>query len=364
VDAFKQRGAGDASDKKSGAGGYALVAESLLPIAHDPNTPEGREALNLNVAAGDDALAQVRFARFRVRPGDDASCLNLYQPREPKILAAAHDFIGENHFAFQDSLASSTEERENVWLLLEKDFGDGTVPTIADANSATYVLHKKLGDVVEVRGDDGQTVRLRLVATLADSLFQSELLVSEKNFLRAFPQRQAFRFFLVDAPLARTQQIAAVLKSQLSDYGFDAAPTAERLASYHRVENTYISTFQALGGLGTILGTLGLAAVLLRNVLERRRELALLRAVGYDRRDFALMIVAENALLLVCGLLTGALCAALAVAPALFARTNAAAPHISLALLLLAVLATGFLASLAATVAALRAPLLQSLRAE
>jgi ABC-type lipoprotein release transport system permease subunit len=364
VDAFKQRGVETSSDKKSGAGGYALVAESLLPITHDPNTPEGREALNLNVAAGDDALSSIHFARFRVRPGDDASCLNLYQPREPKILAAAHDFVAENRFAFQDSLATTTEERANAWLLLEKDSGDGTVPAIADANSATYVLHKKLGDVIEARGDDGSKVRLRLVATLADSLFQSELLVSEKNFLRAFPQRQAFRFFLVDAPPARSQAVAAVLESQLSDYGFDAVPTAERLAAYHRVENTYISTFQALGGLGTILGTLGLAAVLLRNVLERRRELALLRAVGYDRRDFALMIVAENALLLISGLLTGALCAALAVAPALFARTNAAAPHLSLALLLLAVLATGFLASLAATVAALRAPLLQSLRAE
>jgi ABC-type lipoprotein release transport system permease subunit len=57
-------------------------------------------------------------------------------------------------------------------------------------------------------------------------------------------------------------------------------PTEERLANFHRVENTYLSTFQMLGGLGLILGTLGMAAVLLRNVLERRRELALLRAVG------------------------------------------------------------------------------------
>jgi ABC-type lipoprotein release transport system permease subunit len=363
VGAFKQKGT-DSSDKKSGTGGYALSAESLLPITHDPNTPEGREALNLNVTTDDNALASLRFARFRVRPGDDASCLNLYQPREPRVLGAAPDFVRENRFAFQSSLAASAEEKTNPWLLLKRDAGDGAIPAVADANSLEYVLHKKLGDVIEVRGDDGAAIRLRLVAALSDSLFQSEVLVSEKNFLRAFPRQQGYRFFLLDTTPARAPAVAARLEEQLSDYGFDAQPVAEKIANFHRVENTYISTFQTLGGLGTLLGTLGLAAVLLRNVLERRKELALLRAVGYNRAHFVLMIVAENALLLVCGLLTGVLCAALAVAPALFAHAGGGAPTLSLALLLFAILAAGFLASLAATVAALRAPLLQSLRAE
>ena len=67
--------------------------------------------------------------------------------------------------------------------------------------------------------------------------------------------------------------------------------------------------FQALGGLGLLLGTVGLGAVLLRNALERRRELALLRAVGYRQRHLSLMVLAENALLLALGLGTGVVCA-------------------------------------------------------
>jgi putative ABC transport system permease protein len=367
VDAFRQRGVEDSANRNSGGGGYPLAAESLLPVAHDPNTQEGRESLNLNVTnltGGGNAPAQIHFARFRVRAGDDASCLNLYQPREPRVLGATSDFLRENRFAFGASLAASAEEKSNPWLLLEKDSGDGALPVAADANSLAYVLHKKLGDVIEVRGDDGEPLRLRFVAALSDSIFQSELVMGEKNFLRAFPGVQGYRFFLINAPAAHAQALAARLEEQLSDYGFDAVPVADRLAAFHRVENTYISTFQTLGGLGAVLGTLGLAAVLLRNVLERRREFALLRAVGYNRRDFALMIVAENALLLVAGLATGALCAALAVAPALLQRGGANSSHVTLAVLLLAVLAAGFLASLAATAAALRAPLLQSLRAE
>lgn len=364
VDAFRRDPAHAAStDKKSGTGGYTLVAESLLPVAHDPNAAAGREALNLSAQEETATLANVSFTRFRLRPGDDASCLNLYQPREPRILAPANDFIKENRFTFAASLAATDAERANPWLLLERDLPDGAIPVIADANSLAYVLHRKLGEEIVLNEGTEQALRLRFVAALSDSLFQSELLMSERHFLRAFPEEEGYRFFLLDAAPEKSASVAALVESRLSDFGFDATGAGERLAAFHRVENTYLSTFQTLGGLGTILGTLGLATVLLRNVLERRRELALLRAVGYNARHFALMVVAENALLLVCGLLTGLVCALLAIAPAFYAR-GGHLPTASLALLLSAVVLTGLAASLAATVAALRSPLLPALRAE
>ena len=158
----------------------------------------------------------------------------------------------------------------------------------------------KLGDDFVLNRETGP-VRLRLVGALSDSIFQSELVMAEKNFLRLFPEQEGYRFFLIDTPAgAESSVVAATLEDRLSDFGFDVVPTSERLANFHRVENTYLSTFQMLGGLGLLLGTLGMAAVLLRNVLERRRELALLRAVGYNSSHFTLMVVAENALLLFC----------------------------------------------------------------
>jgi len=118
-----------------------------------------------------------------------------------------------------------------------------------------------------------------------------------------------------------------------------------------------------LGGLGLVLGTLGLGAVLLRNVLERRSELALLRAVGYNSTHFSTMIIAENAFLLFCGLLTGLACALLAISPVIFSR-GGHLPTVSLGLLLLGVLAAGLVASLLAAMVAIRSPLLSALRAE
>ena len=112
-----------------------------------------------------------------------------------------------------------------------------------------------------------------------------------------------------------------------------------------------------------MLGTLGLGAILLRNVLERRRELALLRALGYRGSDFLAMVMAENILLMSCGLIVGAACALLAIAP-MYLDRGGRLPAATLGLLLLGVLSTGLLASLGATAAALRSPLLPALRTE
>jgi ABC-type antimicrobial peptide transport system permease subunit len=359
VDSFR-RSNSSASDKKSGTGGFSLLAESLLPLVHDPNTTEGREALNLST---DDnpTFTNVTFTRFRVRPGDDASCLNLYRPENPEIISADENFIGSGRFIFQNSLAQTNEEKNNPWLLLNKDFPDGAVPVIGDANSLTYVLHLKVGDTLTLN-QSSTPLRLKIVGALSDSVLQDVLVMGERNFLRLFPEIQGYRFFLLDASDPSSTLIGN-LEDRLSDYGFDVLPTGERLAQFHRVENTYLSTFQLLGGLGIVLGTLGMAAVLLRNVLERRRELALLRAVGYNSFHFTLMVVAENTFLLFSGLVTGTICALLSVAPVLVGR-GAAHTNISLGVVLFLVLISGLAASLVATLAALRTPLLPALKAE
>ena len=129
------------------------------------------------------------------------------------------------------------------------------------------------------------------------------------------------------------------------------------------VQNTYLSTFQSVGGLGLLLGTVGIAAVLLRNVWERRRELALLRALGYSRRLLGWLVLAEHLTLVMFGLAAGVLSAGVVTLPHVLDRTGLI-PWASLAGMIAAVLATGILASLLALRTALRTPLLPALRSE
>jgi putative ABC transport system permease protein len=365
VDAFR-RGPGDVdAGTHSGTGGFTLIGQSDVPLLHNPNDPAGREALGVSSQSA--SLARTRFTRFRVRPGEDTSCLNLYRPTNPTIVAPEAGFVESGRFEFAASLAETDAERANPWLLLRRPAQDGVVPVIADATSLQYVLHAAVGDTFSIDHGSDRPLVLQFVASLRDSVLQGELIMAEEHFVRLFPAQQGYRLFLIDAPDARrpadAAALAGALEQELAPFGFDAVDAAERLESFHRVENTYLSTFQALGGLGLLLGTIGLAAIMFRNVLERRRELALLRAVGYDTRRVSIVIVAEAALLLGAGLAAGVGCAALAVAPAWLGR-GGTLPGPGLVGLLLAVMAAGLLSSLVATRAALAGNMLEALRAE
>jgi hypothetical protein len=121
VDTFRKEGGAIETDPHSGVGGYSLQVESLLPLAHDPNSQEGRDLLRLA------DFPAVTIEPFRVRPGDDASCLNLYEPKNPRIIAPSDRFLSEGRFAFASSLATTEEDRANPWLLRRRQF-DGLCP--------------------------------------------------------------------------------------------------------------------------------------------------------------------------------------------------------------------------------------------
>ena len=342
--------------KASGTGGFALIAETDAPIYHDFHAQAGQFELGFSQADAEQ-LARAEIIPLRVLPGEDASCLNLYRPENPRVLGVPESLIQRGGFAFQQTATTM----ENPWAALSQDLGTGVIPAIGDYNSAMWILHKQLGDDIAIKNDRGEDVTLRLVGLLKTSIFQSEVLISERHFLQHFPEQSGYRAFLIDAQQPDT--LAALLENRLKDLGLDATPTAQKLAHFQTVENTYLATFQTLGGLGLLLGTLGLGIVLLRNVIERRGELAILRAFGFRRALLSRMLLAENGFLMLAGLGIGSLSALIAVAPHLIAH-GALVPWASLALTLALIYATGLIASAIAVSFALRAPLLPALKQE
>ncbi len=360
VEAFHKETGGDFLDKHGGSGGFALIAETDVPLfrdLHDPKlqldwTPDQKQAVK-----------GANFYPLRVRQGDDASCLNLYQPLKPRVLGVSAALRKEGRFQFAASLAADQEAKANPWLLLDQGGGDGAIPAIVDANSAEWILKVKLGETMEIADDNGDKVKLRIVALLQESIFQSEILISEENFLRLFPRREGFQYFLVATEPKEAGPVADTLRTVLADQGVQVQSTADKLRSFLAVENMYLDTFKALGGLGLLLGAAGLAIVLLRGVWERRGELALLRALGFRGGQLAWLVLAENAMLLALGLAAGTIAALLAVAPHL-AGAGAALLWGRLELLLTVVVLVGLASGSAAVWGSLRAPLLTALRRE
>jgi ABC-type antimicrobial peptide transport system permease subunit len=373
VESFRPSAGDNYLDKSAGSGGFALIADSDVPVYQDLNSEKGKEELASilelrlhNKKAAEEQVAKLdgsHIESFRVHAGDDASCLNLYQPRKPRLLGVPPSLVECGGFRWSGTLAESPAEMANPWRLLDRTFPDGAIPVIGEAKPVTWMLKSGLGKDITTLNAHGDTVKLRVVGLLSDSVFQSGLLLSDANFLKLFPGAEGYNFFLIKTPTGRDEEVKTVLESALGERGFEVTTSAHRLEAYLAVENTYLSTFQALGGMGLFLGTLGLAVVLLRSVWERRGELALLRALGYRHSALGWLLFSENSFLLVLGLGIGALTALLAVVPHLMGGEGSV-PWLRLLGMLAAVLLTGLVTAEVTLRLSLRAPLIPALRRE
>jgi ABC-type antimicrobial peptide transport system permease subunit len=109
------------------------------------------------------------------------------------------------------------------------------------------------------------------------------------------------------------------LETSLRDAGGRVEITRDVLAAFHEIENTYIAIFNVLGSLGVILGSLGLAIVVARNLRERRGEFAVMTAIGIPRPVLAQLVFSEFGRLVWWGIAFGALASIVAVLPSITA---------------------------------------------
>ncbi len=370
-----------------GTGGFELLGRTSQPLFGDLGDPQERADL---LGSDAEVFDGVTVAAWRLRPGQDASCNNLYQASQPTVLGVPGDFAG----LFQ-AADSGSDERTTFpgfeWAASEQSDGDGSpwerlataasgteedpIPVVLDQNTAMWSLQLRegVGEVASFEYEVGEPTYFRVVGLLSNSMLQGQLLIGEENFEGMFPSISGYRFFLFGEPRSGDASAGgagadwgtrrAVLEDRLSDVGMDVRETRDILASLLAVQNTYLRTFQTLGGLGLLLGTVGLAVAQVRSVLERRRELAVMRAIGFTRGRLAGLVMGETAVLLIAGIGCGVCCAVLAVMP--YAIANSIRPPIVEPLAVVAgVTLFGMLAGLLAVRRVLRMPLLSSLRAE
>lgn len=373
IGVFRLDAVKDARRRTSGTGGFALIGNSTIPVVQDLNTRAGREFFGL------DELTNVSFVPIRVREGDEASCLNLNRAQQPRLLGVDPGLLADRG-AFTFSRVADGGDAGNPWLRLERaragdvgsprpaargeaDAGTDVVPAIGDEASIVWAMGKKVGDTLDYTDQQGRPFKVRIVAALANSILQGNLIIAEDEFVARYPSESGYRMYLIDAPWQDAEGISAALSRALRDWGLEVMPAARRLAGFNAVQNTYLSTFQVLGGLGLLLGSIGLGVVVMRNVLERRGELALLLALGFRPRVLRWLVLSEHGLLLAGGLCVGMLAALVAVLPSVLSP-GTEVPYVSLAVTLGGVFVSGFLWTWLAAVLALRGRLLDALRNE
>ena len=350
---------GDETSRRSGTGGFLLWAENTLPVMYDLNSTAGIKAYGLQEEG---FPGKVRFIQMTRMDGDDASCLNLNKVSRPVMLGIPPNLFDRlQAFSFTSLLPSVN--RDHPWNYLDNRLAPDIIAGFADQTVITWALGRNIGDTLIYQDESGKKLKIILAGGLDNSIFQGNIVVSD-NLLRLFyPSAGGSHVMLIDGEALPGDTLARRLEMLFRDQGMMVTPTSSRLAAFAAVENTYLSVFLLLGGLGVMIGTVGLGIVILQNIRQRKSEFAVYLALGFRKKFILQLIMAEHAMMLLSGLLLGLISALAGILPSLVSP-GYAVPGLFISGIILVIFLNGLLWIWFPAKAAVKNDLLPGLRDE
>ncbi|HZN77842.1 MAG TPA: FtsX-like permease family protein [Micromonosporaceae bacterium] len=211
---------------------------------------------------------------------------------KPDFVVAVHDIA-----AARDIFALTPAEGSLDTL------GEGQL--VLDAESATQIGGVHAGDRVSIQLTRGEAETYTVAGIYQDNDVISGIFVPEsaaKNF--AVPQ--PFQAFVQLAPGASITDVLPRIEALLADSPeVSASDRSAFIAQQTRQFDTILTMIQILLALAILIAVLGIVNTLALSVLERTRELGLLRAIGLRRAQTMRMITVESMVISVFGALLG-----------------------------------------------------------
>ncbi|UCE39410.1 MAG: ABC transporter permease [Thermoplasmata archaeon] len=283
-------------------GGYQIMGEGVNPIFADLADSGSRQKSGIS----SNVFNELEITQFKTKGDLGGTCSNLNRAASPRLIGANKSFFWDNSFVFINHEDLGDGE-DNPWLLLQESKEDDEIPAIGDYNTIVWILGLDLGSTITIVDEMGNTVSLKIVGIIGNSIFQGSLIIWDENFDVLYPTDNGYDLFLFKSEASNLKPQMTELESALSAYGFDAYSVESVVVENILIENTYISIFQVILLFGLIIGTLGFGIVAARNTLERRREMGILRAIGFSKGTLMKSLFLENSYVILSGIIIGTL---------------------------------------------------------
>ena len=131
------------------------------------------------------------------------------------------------------------------------------------------------------------------------------LYVSDQSFREVFGEPEFSRFYVKLEPGVNASNMAKAIESALVTTGAQAESIKERIQKQQATFNSFFYLIEGFMGMGLLVGTAAVGVIAFRSVVERRRQIGMLRAIGYTRGTVALSFIMESSFVALLGIATG-----------------------------------------------------------
>lgn len=163
---------------------------------------------------------------------------------------------------------------------------------------------------VQMRGSSGEPVTMKIIGVLdAEYFMLYGYFVGMPTVDQLIPPTDArfTSYYMKVDDGGDPKAIAAEIESALLPYGVQGVDIEQEMKDGQKQQNTMMVVMQGFMGLGMIVGVAAVGVISYRAVVERRQQIGMLRALGFQTITVARAFVIETAVVVVLGSLSGAI---------------------------------------------------------
>jgi putative ABC transport system permease protein len=194
-------------------------------------------------------------------------------------------------------------------------FDDASVRSLSSLNDVGVLVRRRVAEDEGWRVGDNLPMQYQRVGTVqtpiqgffdSDGLNGADYLITIGEYDNRYVQHMDAQVFVKGSPGATPAEIRTAIDEALAEYpNVKALDRSQYADAQARQIDSLLVFVQALLGLSVIIALFGIANTLGMSILERRRELGLLRAVGMTRGQLRAMVRWEAVIIGVIGALLG-----------------------------------------------------------
>lgn len=300
IASFQRESVDTLSEKFSG--GFEIVGYSLREIPEGNLTDAMRE---VNESLGAPAVARVESARtaaatMSIQGGDESVTKQLVGFSD-RMLSEGGFSLMQRHEAYASD--------EEAWNALREDHSltimDGTsVPSMFSViPGAWYVA---IGDVITVSTSEGAVANLTVIGVMDQILVGGAF--TSKDFVESLPVRSTENLFYIDtvpgSGLA-DMEVKDALEESLAEFGLGSIVVRDLVQEAMAMSSSIMQLMELFLGVGLVVGIAGLGIITIRNIAERRQEIGVMRAIGFQRNMILNTFLVETSFVALLGITMG-----------------------------------------------------------
>jgi putative ABC transport system permease protein len=163
---------------------------------------------------------------------------------------------------------------------------------------------------IEIEGTDGWTHSLTIIGIIDSKIGSLIGLYARQEVAEGiYAKPNMTSYYLKSADPERADDQAKAVEAALLENGVQAVSIRDELREFQKQNQGFLYVIQGFMGLGLIVGIAAVGVIAFRAVVERRQQIGMLRALGFQRSLVALSFLVETCFVVGIGVIAGTILA-------------------------------------------------------